>query len=229
MNPAHTELPRVLVWDLPTRLFHWLLVASFAGAFLTAESESWRVLHVLLGYTALLLVAFRLVWGLVGSRYAKFSAFLAGPRSVAAYVRSLMAFRPEAHTGHNPAGGWAIAGLLSLTAAIGITGILLFEGWGPEAVEEIHEFLANATLGLVLVHVMGVIVGSMAHRENLVVSMVTGRKRAALRDAIRGPRPWAALALAVAVAVLWVALLVDGSPVSIVSAPPAIEHNSDDH
>ena len=93
-----------LVWDLPVRLFHWLLVLCFAGAWLTAESEHWRLVHVTLGYTMAALVAFRIVWGLLGTRYARFSSFVRGPSAVLAYLRSLSGPKPEHHTGHNPAG-----------------------------------------------------------------------------------------------------------------------------
>ena len=99
--------PAILVWDAPVRVFHWLMVLSFAGAYLTAESERWRLLHVTLGYTMAGLVVFRIVWGLLGSRYAKFSSFVRGPAAVARYVRSLFNGQPEHHVGHNPAGAHA--------------------------------------------------------------------------------------------------------------------------
>src|SRR6188508_239575 len=103
---------RILVWDLPLRLFHWLLAASFAGAFVTAGSERWRDIHVMLGYTVLALVAFRIVWGLVGTRHARFESFAYGPSRVIAYLRSLAMRQPDHYTGHNPAGSWAILVLL---------------------------------------------------------------------------------------------------------------------
>ena len=101
------EKSKLLVWDVPTRVFHWLLALSFAGAFVTAESERYRDVHVALGYTVLGLVAFRLVWGLIGTRYARFWSFAYGPRSVLTYVKSLFTRSPQHHLGHNPAGSWA--------------------------------------------------------------------------------------------------------------------------
>ena len=106
------ERTRILVWDLPLRVFHWLLALSFAGAFLTAEAERFRDVHVVLGYTFLGLLAFRLVWGVAGSRYARFRSFLYGPRAVITYLQSLVARRPIHYVGHNPAGSWAIYAIL---------------------------------------------------------------------------------------------------------------------
>ena len=92
MTPIETGLPeastRILVWDVPTRLFHWLLVLSFVVAYLTSESERWQLWHVTAGYTFGALLVFRLLWGFVGSRYARFSQFVRGPRQVLAYLRS---------------------------------------------------------------------------------------------------------------------------------------------
>ena len=99
---------KVLIWDAPVRVFHWLMVLSFAGAYLTAESERWRLTHVTLGYTMAGLVAFRVLWGLVGTRHARFSSFVRGPAAIARYLRGLVGGRPEHHAGHNPAGALAI-------------------------------------------------------------------------------------------------------------------------
>ena len=92
----------ILVWDLPTRMFHWLLVLSFGGAFLTAESERYRDVHVMLGYTLLGLIAFRLLWGFFGSRYARFRTFLFRPREIVAYVSALVKGKAAHYVGHNP-------------------------------------------------------------------------------------------------------------------------------
>ncbi len=183
--------PSTLVWDLPVRVFHWLLVASFAGAWLTAESERWRLVHVTLGYTMAGLVGFRLVWGLIGTRHARFASFVRGPRAALAYARSLLGPRPHHHTGHNPAGALAIVGLLGLIAFTAASGWATYNELGGHWQEELHEASANALLILVGVHLVGVVVGSLIHRENLVRSMFTGRKRARAGEGIR--RSWATL------------------------------------
>lgn len=194
-------LQRILVWDIPTRVFHWSLALSFAGAWLTAESERYRDIHVALGYTLLGLIVFRLLWGFVGSRYARFDSFLYGPKKVAAYLRSLLTPNPEHHVGHNPAGSWAIFLLLGLGLLAGISGILLFqEAGGEEAFEELHEIAANGMLAVVLVHIAGVVVSSWLHRENLVRSMVTGYKTAEADAGIRSSYAWLGAIMAALIA-----------------------------
>ena len=168
---------RILVWDLPVRAFHWLLAITFAGAFLTAESERYRDVHVALGYTMLGLLAFRLIWALVGSRYARLSSFAFGPRAVLAHLRSLLTLRPLHYIGHNPAGSWVIYLLVVLGLLTGVAGYATYNDVGGEWLEELHEGTANAMLTLVVVHVAGVVVSSFLHRENLVGSMVTGYKK----------------------------------------------------
>nr|WP_236580621.1 cytochrome b/b6 domain-containing protein [Rubrivivax sp. A210] len=176
------------------------MVACFAGAWLTADSESFRLLHVTLGYTMAGLVAFRLVWGVVGTRHARFASFVRGPAAVLAYLKSMLVGRPEHHVGHNPAGALAIVALLGLTAAVAATGWAQFEGLGGEWLEDAHEIAANLMLFVVGIHLAGVIVGSLAHRENLVAAMVTGSKHGAGGDGIA--RAWRALATVMLVAVL---------------------------
>lgn len=167
---------KIAVWDLPTRIFHWSLAASFALAFLSAESERWRDVHVMLGYTVLGLIAFRLAWGLIGSRYARFSSFAAGPSRIAAYAKSLLAGRPQHYVGHNPAGALAIFLLLGCGLLVGISGYASFNELAGEWPEDLHEGAANAMLAVVAIHVLGVIVSSVMHRENLVGAMITGNK-----------------------------------------------------
>jgi len=176
---------RILVWDVPTRVFHWLLAASFAGAFITADSEKWRDVHVALGYTMLALIAFRVVWGFVGTHYARFSSFAFGPGKVLAYLKSLFTHKPQHHVGHNPAGSWAVYGLLSLGLLSGVSGYLTYNEVGGEWLEELHEVAANSMLALVVVHVAGVLASSLLHRENLVRAMITGYKTGAGVQGIR--------------------------------------------
>ncbi len=191
---------RVLVWDAPVRVFHWLMVLSFAGAYVTAESERFRLLHVTLGYTLAGLVVFRLVWGLAGTRHARFSNFVRGPAAIWSYLRGLVGGRAEHHVGHNPAGALAIVLLLGLSLAVTASGFVLYNQFSGEWVEEVHEAAANIMMAVVLVHVAGVAVSSWLHRENLVGAMITGRKTARPEDGIRSA--WRSVAAMMLVAVL---------------------------
>lgn len=194
----------ILVWDIPTRLFHWLLAASFAGAYAIGESENWRTTHVLLGYTAGGLVAFRLLWGLVGTRYARFSSFPLQPRAVRSYLKSLKSGSPEHHAGHNPAGSWAILAILTLVASIVVSGWAVFAKVGPKWLADMHEALSNVAVALTAVHVAAVIVSSRLHRENLVRAMLTGFKRGATWDLPAEAKGWVVGVLLIgAVAALW--------------------------
>lgn len=230
------ETKQVRVWDPLVRIFHWSLVLAFAAAYLTGEEwDNWEDVHEIGGYAALGLILFRIIWGFVGSKHARFSDFLYSPSAVIEYLKSLMTTHPKHYLGHNPAGGWMVVLLLAGVFATGFTGLKLLaveEGEGPlanleapalisvaqadndrdearergerteimgmsvpaqgvadaehegmegeeegeEFWEEAHEIAANLTLFLVIFHVLGVIVSSRLHRENLVRAMVTGNK-----------------------------------------------------
>lgn len=179
------------VWDLPVRVFHWTLVLAFTLAFLS--EDHWLDLHVLAGYSIAALIGFRLLWGLIGSRHARFSDFVRRPQEVIQYLKDIAAFRAKRHLGHNPAGATMILALLlslalTVLSGLGVYGAkelagplaeLLFNapGWLGEALEEVHEFFANFTLLLVILHVVGVVLASVQHRENLVRAMFNGKKR----------------------------------------------------
>ena len=197
-----TRSTRTLVWDLPTRVFHWLLAASFAGAYITSESERLRDVHMLLGYAAAGLVAFRLLWGVIGTRYARFTSFPLSPRALVDYLKSLLALSPRHYFGHNPAGSWAILGMLALIAGTALTGWANALEIGPEWVEDVHEAFGNAALALVVVHVAAVIVSSLLHRENLPRAMLTGYKPGG-GPAAAGTRWFVALALLAVVGAFW--------------------------
>lgn len=197
---------RILVWDIPTRIFHWSLVLCFVIAYLTSESEHWQLWHVTAGYVFGALLLFRLVWGLVGSRYARFSDFVCGPKRLLTYLRSLLSCHPANYTGHNPAGGWAILGMLGLGLLTVLTGWASFNDYG-EWIGELHEGIVNTLLLFISLHVAGVLVSSLLHRENLVRSMVNGQKRGEPAAAIRYPQ-WTVAILLVGglVGFLWALL-----------------------
>ncbi|MFO1171935.1 MAG: cytochrome b/b6 domain-containing protein [Hyphomicrobiaceae bacterium] len=170
----------VKVWDPFVRVFHWSLVASFAVAFLVSEERDLRTLHLWAGYAAAALVTLRIVWGLLGTRYARFSQFVHGPRRVLGYAVEVARGQEARHIGHNPAGGAMVVALLLAMLGLSLTGYLMTtdQFWGSEPMEEAHELLANGMLVLVALHIAGVVLESVRHRESLIKAMVTGRKRA---------------------------------------------------
>ena len=185
-------MQRTLIWDLPTRLFHWTLASSFALAWLTSEGDRWRSIHVFLGYLMLALVVFRLVWGFAGSHFSRFSSFWFGPRDAVLYLKQVLSGRAERHVGHNPTGSLAIYILLALAVLIGLTGILTLGGdeqhglaatWFSFSqaliLKKVHKASAIVMLLVVFGHITGVVVESLLHKENLARSMVTGFKMAA--------------------------------------------------
>lgn len=196
-------MQRILVWDLPTRVFHWLLALSFLGAFVTAESERYRDIHVALGYTLLGLLAFRLLWGFIGTRYARFRSFLFSPAAVLGYARSLLKGQPAHYLGHNPLGSIAIWLLLALGISTGISGIVLYQDIGGDALEELHEVLANGMLAVVVIHIAGVLLSSVLHRENLVRAMITGFKSGKPDEGIRRSYRWLGVIMLAAVVAFW--------------------------
>lgn len=170
------------VWDLLVRLLHWSLVAAIVIAWLSTLHLGFGSTHEPAGYVALAVVATRVLWGLLGRRpgaqYARFSQFVRPPAAVRHYAHLLRAHREPRYIGHNPLGGWMVLALLACIASIGITGWLQTTDryWGSEVLEFIHHKLAWALLGMIALHVLGVIVTSLRHRENLVAAMFTGRK-----------------------------------------------------
>lgn len=171
-------MQQVKVWDWPTRLGHWILAISFMVAYVTAESERWRLVHVISGCAVMGIVLFRLVWGFIGSRYARFSEFVTSPKRALSY---LMTYLPGSgksthYLGHNPAGGWSAVLLLLGAGLAAVTGLLAYHFSAIKNIGELHEWFSNAALALVGVHLLGVAVSSWAHKENLLIAMFTGNK-----------------------------------------------------
>jgi cytochrome b len=189
----------IRVWDLPLRLFHWLLVITIALAFLSSEEDSglndW---HVLSGWVAAVLIAFRLVWGFVGGEHSRFSDFIR-PSRIAHHVADLARGNREPSLGHNPLGAVAVVLLLALTAVAVCAG-----AFGGEAAEDLHETVAWALLAMIAVHVVAVVVMSMLEHENLVRAMVTGNKPAARHPGASDARSPTAAAWAIGAIVVGV-------------------------
>lgn len=190
-------MQRILVWDLPTRIGHWLLAVGFAIAWLTSESESLRLVHVGVGGMVVGVVLFRFAWGLVGSTYARFENFVSTPDAAWQYLLGLLGRQPRHFTGHNPAGGYAILALLTLAILAGLTGWLNYQDIGGEWLEEAHEAMASTMLAIVGLHLLGVAVGSWRHQENLARAMVTGFKQGRPEQAIASARIGAVVTLVI--------------------------------
>ncbi len=205
-NQYPDKQQRIFVWDLPTRVFHWLLVLSYAGAWLTFDDNRYLYAHVFAGYTFFGLLVFRLLWGMVGSRYARFHAFAYDWPSVWAYLRALLTGNAARHIGHNPAGSWMIFLIIGLGFVVSIAGVVTLGGeeqHGPfkgllafaagTNIKEIHEGAAWLLLAMTGLHVVGVITESFLRRENLVTAMITGYKLGDKNEAVN--RPYALIAV----------------------------------
>lgn len=179
----------IKVWDPLVRVFHWTLVMAFLIAYIS--EEDFLSIHSFAGYSVFGLLVFRILWGLIGTRHARFSDFIYSPATIKQFIKDTLSFKARRYLGHNPAGGAMIILMIISLLITSISGIAVYgaeEQLGPmagwfshsfwgEAFEELHEFFANFTLLLVLIHVSGVVIESLIHKENLVKSMVNGMKR----------------------------------------------------
>jgi cytochrome b len=171
---------QVRVWDPLVRLFHWTVVGGIAAnLWFTEEGEN---THQIVGYVVLSAIAVRVLWGFVGSYHARFRNFVPGPKRLRDYVSQLLRGREPRYLGHNPAAVLMMAALLATTIGTGVSGwmMTLDAWWGVEWLQDMHEVLANSILVLAGIHVAAAIITSFHHRENLILSMFTGRKRAAI-------------------------------------------------
>ena len=194
---------KVLIWDLPVRLIHWLLVLCFFGAYFTAEIDELKIVHFTLGYTLAALMIIRIIWGFLGTTHAKFRNFVRHPMAAIHYLRSMIRREHPTDVGHNPAGALAILALLFLGLIVSFTGwSTLHEIYG-DWVEEVHEVLANIMLAIVVIHIVAVVGASFLHKENLVKAMITGKKTAQHKDAIPESKSLLAIALLTAVLSFW--------------------------
>lgn len=188
MTTHNKQASTVRVWDPLIRIFHWSLVLFFIIAFIT--EDDWLDLHVQAGYALIMLIGFRLVWGLIGTSPARFLNFLKPPSVVIAHLKSMLSRNPKHYLGHNPVAAVMVVALLISILLASFSGLIalaadgqgplagtLFSNWRGEWMEEVHEFLANFSLLLVFAHVGGVFLSSLLEGENLARAMFTGRKQ----------------------------------------------------
>jgi len=185
-----TENNMIKVWDPFVRFFHWTLLAAFILVFSTEDDM--QFVHNAAGYLMLGLLTCRLVWGLIGTRHARFTDFIAMPSTIIRYLKEIKSGTAKRYLGHNPAGGAMIIAMIIVLALAIFTGIgmerstlpagfaswfSLFDGIGNRSLKHLHEFFANLSLLLIVAHVAGVFLGSWQHRENLIRAMIDGKKR----------------------------------------------------
>ena len=178
----------ILVWDVPTRVFHWLLVICFAGAWLTSESERLQMIHYAFGYSACALVLFRLVWGIIGTKYARFSQFVKGPKEMIGHFKDVLSGHQHSSPGHNPVGGIVMVGLMFVILLIGLTGYWTVKEFLGDLMGGAHEAIASLALALVIIHIAAAVIMSLLQKENLVRAMVSGKKQGLPEQAIRFPQ-----------------------------------------
>lgn len=174
------------IYDLPTRLFHWLFAGLFLGAFAIAklvdDESAFFSQHMLLGLLLAGLTLLRIIWGIIGSRYARFKSFPLSPARLVTYFREILTAKGNQHSGHNPASAWAALVMMGLALGVGVTGYLMATG-NKEAYEDIHELLANAFIFVAVAHVAGVALHQLRHKDGIALSMIHGKKKGIPSDA----------------------------------------------
>ena len=222
MTAPGASAARVRVWDLPTRLFHWVLVALIAVLFASSEFQlldmRW---HIWSGYAVLVLLVFRVLWGLFGSQTSRFAEFVRGPSAIFAYIRSLFSTNPKVSIGHNALGGWSVMALLLCVLAQTVTGLFSsdeveFDGPFVEKVSvrtvklmtRLHHWNESVLVVLMTVHIVAVLVYLIVKRENLIAPMISGEKRVDAAPPLRFASGWRAaglllLSIAVVAALIW--------------------------
>ncbi len=211
MNTSNQK-ESVLIWDYPVRVFHWLLAFLFAGAWLTSESESQQMIHYAFGYSACALVLFRIVWGIVGTRYSRFIEFIKGPTETMHHIKLLLTGKKQFGLGHNPVGALVMVSLMILVLLIGLTGYWTVKGYLGDLMSGAHEAISSIALGVVIIHVGAAVLMSFLQRENLIKSMVTGKKLGNPEEGIRFSMYFIGLCLGIAWAYCFYLILSGGMP-----------------
>ncbi len=214
-KPSHQDRVPILVWDLPTRLFHWVLVILVIFAFVTVTIGGvWMPVHMTCGYVILGAVVFRIVWGIIGGRYARFSSFVRGPRATLDYARRLLSRKVSDHLGHNPMGGWSVLSMLISLLVQALSGLFANDDiftrgplyhWVGKAISDgltrIHRVNQDVLLVLVGLHLLAVFFYLIVKRDNLILPMITGYKRGRATDPATANRLGLAALLALLTAI----------------------------
>ena len=198
-------MPKILVWDIPTRILHWMLAVSISVAlalgFLVDDDSSLFPLHMLFGIVAVFLIVLRLVLAVAGTRYARISSFPLAPREVIGYFAMAMTAKTRRYAGNNPGSALAAVLMFLLAIFLMVSGV----GFGGETVKDLHESAAWALLAVVAMHLAGLVLHTLRHRENIAAAMISGKKSGEPADAIPSAHPFAGAVLLLAC--VWIAAL----------------------
>jgi cytochrome b len=197
---------RMMSWDAVVMVSHWLLAICFVGAVITQDSEKYRLLHVTMGYTMFGLVAFRLVWGFIGGKYARFNSIYPRIKKVIEYLKSLFTAEPQAFIGFHAIGFLAAYLLLAVILMVTISGYIVYEELGPDLFEDLHETLGNLLIAIVVIHIGGVVINAVIQKVKLVMSteQTGAAKRVAASIERSRPYKWMAALIILAVTYFWV-------------------------
>ncbi len=197
---------RMMSWDAAVMVSHWLLAICFVGAVVTQDSEKYRLLHVTMGYTMFGLVAFRLVWGFVGGKYARFNSIYPRIKKVIEYLQSLFTAEPQAFIGFHAIGFLAAYLLLAVILMVTISGYIVYEELGPDLFEDLHETLGNLLIAIVGIHIGGVVINAVIQKVKLAMSaeQAGAAKRVAATIERSRPYKWMAALIILAVTYFWV-------------------------
>lgn len=197
---------RMMSWDAAVMVSHWLLAICFVGAVITQDSEKYRLLHVTMGYTMFGLVAFRLVWGFVGGKYARFNSIYPRIKKVIEYLKSLFTAEPQAFIGFHAIGFLAAYLLLAVILMVTISGYIVYEELGPDLFEELHETLGNLLIAIVSIHIGGVVINAVIQKVKIAMSteQTGAAKRVAATIERSRPYKWMAALIILAVTYFWV-------------------------
>jgi cytochrome b len=175
-----------LVYDLPTRVFHWLFAGLFLIGFIIAKTvddqSPWFNYHSLAGLTLGFLVLFRILWGLFGTKHARFSGFALNPSELVSYIKGIMTGNKKRWAGHNPASSWAGLTMMFLALGLAVTGYLMTSGPNKESFEDVHELFANGFIIIVILHIAGIVLHTFRHQEMIGLSMIDGKKAGIAMD-----------------------------------------------
>ena len=171
---------RNLVYDLPTRIFHWLFAGLFLTGFVIAKTmdddSPWFNYHSLAGLTLGFVVLLRLIWGIFGSKHARFSGFALKPTDLVSYFKGILTGEKKRWAGHNPASSWAGIVMMLMALGLAVTGYLMTSGPNKETYEDVHELLANGFIIVVVLHIAGIVLHTIRHKEMIGLSMIDGKK-----------------------------------------------------